>query len=120
MIRTPVLQCTAKEIAQNIFNRSMGILSNKFCIEELVFILPGAAAESCADDPATTSDFRIFSRGIVPPYRTTTGPLSEFRISTSDFIFPLPSDFCPLSSVLSLPSSVLGLPSPVRRHPTTG
>jgi len=24
------------------------------------------------------SAFRIFSRGIVPPYRTTTGPTSEF------------------------------------------
>jgi hypothetical protein len=24
------------------------------------------------------SEFRIFSRGIVPPYRTTTGPNSEF------------------------------------------
>jgi hypothetical protein len=27
------------------------------------------------------SDFRIFSRGIVPPYRTTTGPTSEFHPS---------------------------------------
>ncbi len=33
------------------------------------------------------SEFRIFSRGIVPPYRTTTGPTSEFK------------GFCPLTSV---------------------
>jgi hypothetical protein len=29
-----------------------------------------------------TSAFRIFSRGIVLPYRTTTGPTSEFLISS--------------------------------------
>jgi hypothetical protein len=29
--------------------------------------------------PAPFLIFRIFSRGIVPPYRTTTGPTSEFR-----------------------------------------
>ena len=31
------------------------------------------------------SHFRIFSRGIVPPYRTTTGPTSHFQISPSQF-----------------------------------
>ncbi len=31
------------------------------------------------------SEFRIFSRGIVPPYRTTTGPNSEFlKLQTSE------------------------------------
>ncbi len=29
--------------------------------------------------PFPISAFRIFSRGIVPPYRTTTGPHSEFQ-----------------------------------------
>jgi hypothetical protein len=34
------------------------------------------------------SDFRFFSRGIVPLYRTTTGPASDFRIPPSDFKIP--------------------------------
>jgi len=34
----------------------------------------------CAIFPQSSiSDFRIFSRGIVPPYRTTPGPSSEFK-----------------------------------------
>jgi hypothetical protein len=37
------------------------------------------------------SDFRIFSRGIVPSYRTTTGPISDFK--------SLPPSVCGLFSV---------------------
>ena len=40
---------------------------------------------------------RIFSRGIVPPYRTTTGPTSEFRYLSS-VLRPLSSDLCHLFS----------------------
>ncbi len=31
----------------------------------------------------TFSAFRIFSRGIVPPYRTTTGPTSKFNYASN-------------------------------------
>jgi len=106
-------------IVQNIFNRSMGLLSNKFCSLALVFILSKKSARLGAAGPVTTSDFRIFSRGILSrlslaktdlsPYRTKTGLFSDFRIPTSDFNFPLSSVICPLPYVVCHLSSVLRL-----------
>jgi len=87
------------------------------------------AMRSARCSVTSLSDFRIFSRGIVLPYRTTTGPTSEFcfpmhhalcpMLTTSHFHFP-PSEFshlssvlCPLSSVLCHLSSVICLLSSV-------
>ncbi len=51
--------------------------------------LSGVAWKAKRDLPGSSSnsDVRIFSRGIVPPYRTTTGPNSDFHTSPSP---PLP------------------------------
>ena len=45
----------------------------------------------------SNSDFRIFSRGIVLPHRTTTGPTSDFCFLTSP---PAASVFCPFRHAL--------------------
>jgi hypothetical protein len=85
--------------------------------------------------PAPFLIFRIFSRGTVPSYRTTTGPNSHFRIQSplssdirlpTSVLRPPPSVFrhpssviCHLSSVICLPSSVFRHPSSVIRLPTS-
>jgi hypothetical protein len=53
--------------------------------------------------PAPFLIFRIFSRGIVPPYRTTTGPTSEFLIPLSVLNFePRTQNLEPLNFNLNL------------------
>jgi hypothetical protein len=44
---------------------------------------------------AKVSELRIFSRGLVPPYRTTTGPPSEFTYSLPPAPYPMPYAPCP-------------------------
>ena len=63
-------------------------------------------ALTSALSPVPFSDFPIFSRGIVPPYWTTTGQTSDFADSA---FCHLPSDLCHLSSVLCHLTSVIGV-----------
>jgi hypothetical protein len=71
----------------------IGLISHISCRLVESFRLPHACrgiVPSFMDDDG--SDFRIFSRGIVPPYRTTTGPTSPFRLPHPEFQLPH-SDF---------------------------
>jgi hypothetical protein len=62
------------------------------------------------------SNFRIFSRGIVPPYRTTTGPTSDFK---SFHLIPfLSSNQYPASSIEYRVSSIQHQVSSIQ-HPAS-
>ena len=81
------------------------------------FRLPNSGSlspQSSLLSPDLFSDFRIFSRGIVPPYRTTTGPTSNFNN-----ICPLPTAYCLLPSAFCLPPSAYCLlPTALRPPPS--
>ena len=63
------------------------------------------------------SAFRIFSRGIVPPYRTTTGPTSEFRTPYASHLPPATIYVVPFAMIYR---SNRAAQSPLPRSEATG